>query len=54
MNNIKDAIRKYKAAGRAALEAWLEYAAEPKPDPSDLLRSAGFRPEALDLEPLDQ
>ncbi|CDS42436.1 hypothetical protein EmuJ_001014550 [Echinococcus multilocularis] len=54
VKSIKDATRRYKAAGRAALEAWLEYAAEPKPYPSDLLRSAGFSPEALDLEPSDQ
>ncbi|KAL5964813.1 hypothetical protein TSMEX_007524 [Taenia solium] len=54
VSSIKDAIRRYKAAGRAALESWLEYAAEPKPDPSELLRSAGFSPEALDLEPPDQ
>nr|CDS17397.1 hypothetical protein EgrG_001014550 [Echinococcus granulosus] len=54
VKSTRDATRRYKAAGRAALEAWLEYAAEPKPDPSDLLRSAGFGPEALDLEPSDQ
>lgn len=46
-------IRKYKVAALRALDEWIEYADEPKPDPAELIQSAGFNPEILDLQSMD-
>uniref|UniRef100_A0A5K3EWQ4 DUF2384 domain-containing protein n=2 Tax=Mesocestoides corti TaxID=53468 RepID=A0A5K3EWQ4_MESCO len=54
IEEIKEVTNKYKIAGRKAIEAWLEYAAEPKPDPAVLLEHAGFDPSALGLERWDE
>ena len=32
IESIKESTRRYKEAGRAALDTWLEYIPEPKPD----------------------
>lgn len=54
MDKIKEISERYKTAGRAALDDWLEYADEPKPEPAALLECAGFEPSMLGLEPTDK
>lgn len=52
IQTMKESIEKYKAAGRAALDDWLQYTDEPKPEPAEILVYAGFDPSSLGLDPI--